>query len=249
MAEVTDNTIHPVRPGISVALGDYGYFNNGLWYRLGNITNLKGFRCSPRINHTDNIHDEYVFHYGVTLNVNANADVHAMGDNLSSSWHSSRNNNFFVRAMVEKICEYDSVDVEILDQIKRLDKVGRWKPYYCVVVKVLYASRFVGLFTSGKDKAVNLTASIEENVPFDDMDASVGLAVGQNRNGVDFVNHLSSDAIMPVGFMTVSWTRSFKSWGKKTIIYVGEDVMEDFEEDGDENVEAAPIVYNNKVEE
>lgn len=247
MAEATNNTIHPVRPGISVALGDYGYFQNGLWYRLGSITNISGYYCTPRIVPADDIHDEYVFKYGVTLNVDANANANVNGNQLGGLWHSTKSNNFFVRAIVEQSREYDSVDVEILDQIKRLDKVGLWKPYYCVVVKVLYASRYVGFFSTGKDKAVQLSASIEENVPFQDLDASVGLAVGQNRNGVEFVNHLSSDALRPVGFMTVTWGRTLRNWGKKAIVYVGEDVMGDFGEADDDDTEAAPIVYNEEV--
>ena len=247
MAEATDNTIHPVRPSISVALGDYGYFQNGLWYRLGNITNIRGYCCTPRIIHDDNIHDEYVFKYGVALNVEANANANVKGNKLGGLWHLTKSNNFFLRAMVEQTREYDSVDVEILDQIKRLDKVGLWKPRYCVVVKVLYASRYVGLFSSGKDNAVQLSASIDENVPFDDLDASVGLPVGQNRNNVEFVNHLKSDTLRPVGFMTVTWARSLKSWRKKAIVYVGDDEMEFFDEDGDDDIDSAPIVYNDKA--
>lgn len=244
MKEATDNLIHPVRPGNVVELGDYGYFENGLWCRMGNIAKIKGYRCSLHINN-NSIRQEHVFNYGVSFNTVVNAEAAASGNGIVSTMKFSHSNSFFIRAFVEKIDEYDSVDVELLDQIKRLDAAGKWRSDYCVVVSVLYSPRFIAAFSSSKAKDLGLTASVDKDMPLDSIGTSVSIVSGANKSGVDFVNCLNGTDLSAIGFKTVTWTRSLRGLGKKVIKFVGDDEVPEYEPDREADNDSEPTVYNN----
>lgn len=245
MTEITDNGIHPMRPGISVELGDYGYFKNGLWFRMGNITSIRGLRCSLHVRFLKDLKDDCIFRYGINFMTGADVNANCGGNGISCGLGFSKNNSFFVRALIEEIHEFDSVDIEVKEQIKRLENAGIWESEYCVVTSVLLASRFVSVFSSAKDCGVDLSASIDGDVSFDNIDASVGITAGGNNKGVEFVNHLNSDQLSPVGFRTVAWTRNLVGFGKKVIKYVGDDVSSFCQTDREAESDSEPTIFNN----
>lgn len=245
MNEITDNGIHPVRPGISVELGDYGYFKNGLWFRMGNITAIRGLRCYLHVRSYKDLKDDCIFRYGINFKSGADVNANAGNNGISCGLGFSKNNSFFVRAIIEEIHEFDSVDIEVKEQIRRLENAGFWESEYCVVTSLLLASRFVAVFSSAKDCDVALSASIDSDVAFDNINASVGISAGGNKKGVEFVNNLNSDQLSPVGFRTVAWTRNLAGFGKKVIKYVGDDASSVCQTDREAESDSEPTVFNN----
>lgn len=245
MKEATKNLMHPVRPGNTVELGDYGYFKDGLWFRLGNICTVKGLKCSFHVDNENDIHEEVVSNNGISFTANANVTGNLQGNGFGCRMGTSKTNNFFIRALVEEIHKFNSVDVEVLDQIKRLDKAGKWQSNYCVVVSVVFSPSFIAAFSSGKGNDVQLSASIGPNTCLKDIDASIGIVAGTNKNGFEFVNHLNGK-LSPIGFYTITWARDLSHWGKKVVKYAGDDEMPDVELDHEADQESEPMVFNNE---
>lgn len=243
MKEATENTIHPVRNGTTVELGDYGYFKDGQWFRLGNIMRIKGLRFSPNVLVHEENHKEVVLVYGVSFKAEADATASAYGVSANSVLEFKNDNSFFVRCLVDKIIEFDSIDVEILTQIKRLDAAGKWQPDYCVVVSVLYSPRYVAVFSSHKDREARLSASIDKNVPFENIDASVGIIAGGNNEAVELVKH-SGDMLLPVGFRTVVWKRDLFGMGRRMVRYVGDDDTPESHTDSASDFDSEPTIFN-----
>ena len=243
MKEATENLIHPARPGDNPRLGDFGYFENGQWHRMGNIETIKGYRFKPKVN--PNLQgNDYLFCNGVSFSAIADAEVAAFGNDAKCKLKFSKSQNFYLIGRTTSEPEYESIKVEVAGQIEKLEKDGIFEPGYCVVVKVYNSDDYLAVFSNGKEGEVALTADLTSATRLADINAGIGLSVGMNKDNFAIVNHLKRDNPAAMGFKTVTFKRSLRSLGlKKELRYVGED---EYQTEGSDEPEVPTVYGNNK---
>lgn len=242
MKEATENLIHPARPGDNPRLGDFGYFKNGQWHRMGNIETIKGYRFKPKVN--PNLQgNDYLFCNGVSFSAIADAEVAAFGNDAKCKLKFSKSQNFYLIGRTTSEPEYESIKVEVAGQIEKLEKDGILEPGYCVVVKVYNSNNYLAVFSNGKDCEVGLTTDLTVDTNLDNINAGIGLSIGMNKDSLSIVNHLKHSNPAAMGFKTVTFKRSPWNLGlKKELRYVGEDWNQTETDDGPD----APEAYENK---
>ena len=243
MGKDKDQMFHPVRPGVSVTLGDYGYFDKiGRWFKLGNICDIPGMRCAPAVKESTDKSD-IILQYGVGFNANVGTSVETPGAQSACSVSFNKEQSYYVKGEISARREFSSVAVEIKDQIEKLKSKGYWEANYCVIVAVIYSSSFFSLYASQAGNSVNLSANVGEEVPFSEIKANLGLTGSINHNAVEFVNKINDGNLCPIGFMTVMLRSGIARIFKPAVKYVGDLVDSQYPMDGSGEENQEPIIY------
>lgn len=216
MKRITLSGFHPILPMTKVELGDYGCFENGMWRRMGNLTRIKGYRCTL---HTieDNYHDEAILiDHGVTLGAALNAEASCDVGELGCRLEFANSNDFYIQAELSKGIKYDSINGELKDQIERLKEAGKWDKEFHVVVNVIFVKSHFCAFAARSGGSINLKAEAKNVDPLQISSSKVRLSGDAvlNREGVEVVEIKDTDTLHPIGFQTVKYSKNWLFPGK-----------------------------------
>jgi len=168
--------------GLELKLGDYGYLEDGIFQRMGNIAE-KGISGERRDDNNDTAieyksSDEVsvVGHAKGSVNVSGVANAKASLEISFSGKHA-----VFFKAAGGKWHTFESPE-QIGQQILELFHAGKWKREFLVVTNLLKAGATTVVVSNGSSASVSLEAQADDIEAIDLADASVGLRIKSESN-------------------------------------------------------------------
>lgn len=154
------NGIYPVIPGLTIRLGDYGYWDGPQWCHVGNIEELPGdpiYLTKREENPAHKISD------GIEVDIKANGEA-AVTDNQLNAGISlefkKKNSQYFFGTLTKNI-HYSSIDMEVEPFLRELLKNGKWKKKYWLAWSVYYSDQFVTLRSTSSAVKVGLHTDLK----------------------------------------------------------------------------------------
>jgi len=168
--------------GLEVELGDYGYLEDGIFQRMGNISD-KGISGETGENDNDAA-IEYKSSDEVSIVLRAKGSADASGlvqAKASLEMSFSGKHAVFFKAAGGKWHTFKSPD-EVGQQILSLYHAGDWKREFVVVTNLLKAGATTVLVSSGSSASISIEAKADKIEAIDLVDADVGLQIKSESN-------------------------------------------------------------------
>lgn len=153
---------YPVIPGISIRLGDYGYWDNDQWCHVGNIQDIPDCpRCfSIRKSSLGQDVSESI---EVSIDGNLSTDTDIENIKAGTQLKFNKKNSLFFKG---RLCDYEmycSIDMEISPFLKKLMDDGKWEDKYWLAYYVAYSDSFISMRSksSGASATINADLTLE----------------------------------------------------------------------------------------
>lgn len=154
-----DSGIYPVIPGMDIALGDYGYWQDSQWCRVGNIEQLPN--C-PKVFSRKR--------QPLNQSVSESLEVDFKGENIANldvldlkaggeMFFKKKNSQIFIGDLKECIY-YSSIDMEISPFLCLLSERGLWKTEYWLAYYVVYSDKFLTMRSKSAGASVKINADL-----------------------------------------------------------------------------------------
>lgn len=152
----TYNGFLPQPADAEFKLGDYGYFKDSVWYRLGNIKDLSEMHLRTK-NSRSGLFSNMISEARLDAGIEAKAEIADSGIGTSITF--SAKNGFFQKANLDHFSQYASVD-EVEALLLDLFKNNRWKMEYVLTACIAHASSFLTIISKSKKATVGVNANL-----------------------------------------------------------------------------------------
>lgn len=154
-----DSGIYPVIPGLSIKLGDYGYWRDSQWCRLGNIEEIPNSPIVFSIKETDlNQEVSETLYVDIVGADKANVAIEDIKAGASLIFH--KKNSQLFKGKFSKSIEYASINMEVDPYLRHLMDAGIWKPEYWLAYYVVYSDRFVTMRSNQAGVVASITTDL-----------------------------------------------------------------------------------------
>lgn len=222
MKRMSDSGFHPILPLSHVELGDYGYFDGEAWRKMGNIYNLKGYRCSFHKSTLEYGDQDIFIAHEVELKALTQAEVTTELGDAKCRLSFSKAGGYYMECKLHKLNVFDSIDFEVKKHLEKLKNAGLWQSEYRLVVGVVYASPCFAAFACSTGASVDFNIDIKGGITptSDTFDAKLSTGLALNNHGVEIVDRPNTNILYPIGFQVVKYSRDWL--GRKVIRYAGD---------------------------
>lgn len=207
-------------PGNIMHLGDYGYFSDGQWCKLGNIRELLAdtnyFTVLPEDLNENFTESEHVAGEG-----KAGAEVSASDLVAGVSLTFLKKNSSLFVGTLKKVESYSSINREIEPALKQLCEQGEWEDGYMLVYKVFYSDNFFVSYARNAGCSVKLSGNIGLEALTNDK-ASVSTFIN-NSSGSLTTHYSLGDEMRPVGASLLGYDKKILNFLKRKISFKGAD--------------------------
>lgn len=185
-----DNGIYPVIPGISMDLGDYGYWKDGQWCRLGNIEKLPG---SPRFFSTkqDELNQKVSASIAVEIKTEAGVTLDTPEAKAGASIRFKNKNSQLFIGNLNSCVYYSSINMEIFPFLQKLQEDGLWKSEYWLAYYIALSDNFVSM----RSKAAGVDVRLESDLSMETLNqskAGINAMISRNQKGISAVSNIGS---------------------------------------------------------
>lgn len=154
-----DCGIYPVVPGLSIKLGDYGFWEGPQWCHKGNIEDIKDYPIYLT-KEKEEIQQDIADSIDVDIDGGANAGGQVSELKAGMSLNFKRKNSQYFLGKLTNIECYVSIDQEVEPFLKRLSDVGIWKPNYWLAYTIYFSNQFVTLRSKTAGAKVSLSGQL-----------------------------------------------------------------------------------------
>ncbi len=178
------NGIYPVVPGLSLELGDYGYWQDSQWCRVGNIEEIPTMpivlsqKTRPLGQFVKEQHNVRVQAAGT---VDGNTGITEIGCSL---FFEEVHSQFFFGNLTQ-CTYYSSIEMEVLQHLLKLQSSGLWKKHYWLAYYIVESDRFFTLRASEAGSLVRLNVDLNETILNET--SSLGAMFSSGLNSVEEV--------------------------------------------------------------
>lgn len=222
MKRFSESYAYPIRPMSHVSLGDYGLFDRDVWRKMGNINNLRGYRCTLHKSTLDYGAQDICIAHEANLEAFTQAEVATDLAEIKCRLSFSKANGYYLHGTLHKQEFYDSIDIEVKRYLEKLDDAEIWKAEYCLVVGVFYASSSFAAFAHQADTSIDFNTNVGDKISPLTIFSNVKLSAAgilRHSEGIEIVDRPD---LWPVAFQVVRYSRKFLRW-PKSITYAGEE--------------------------
>ena len=156
------NGIYPVIPGLSLELGEYGYWQDSQWCRVGNIEEIPAMPIvlSKKTRQLGQlVKEQHHVRVQNTGSVEGNAGVAEAGCSLVFE---EKHSQFFFGNLTQ--CHYySSIEMEVLQHLLKLQASGLWKKHYWLAYYIVESDRFFTLRSTEAGSVVRLSVDLTES--------------------------------------------------------------------------------------
>lgn len=222
---------YPIRSGINIALGDYGYWENNGWHYLGNIKESFGNRAFTEKER--DLNQKVSLSRGVEFVTEAGTLVQSQGTGeMAFTFTFQSAGALYFQAKLTTEVYFPSLEGEIKPYLSQLYDNKHWDTGYWVAVSLLKSSGYLFLHSD----ASNVKASISCRADITDLDqvsnaqAKVGFRCLKKDTTVSsLMSDGAGEHLVGVKFVQL---KSGKLWNpKQRIRYTGEGYTNEQEED------------------
>ena len=196
-----DSGIYPVIPGMDIALGDYGYWKDSQWCRIGNIGEIQGYPNVLSIL-TDSLNQHVTESLLVDFvgTANANADADAALKAGTELIFKKKNSQMFIGDLKEYKC-YSSINMEIKPLLEKLAECGIWEDEYWLAYYVVRSDNFISI----RSKEAGVSIKIDADLDLTSLNqVKAGLKVQLDRNSRSIETVANKDGLSFAGAKFIS---------------------------------------------
>ena len=159
-----DCGIYPVIPGLSIRLGDYGFWDGPQWCHVGNVEHIPGFPISfSKRQEKNKDKSKYTINDGIGVEIEGGIDASVTNPKLNAGLSlnfKKKNSQYFFGTLTESTA-YSSIDMEVEPFLRELLKEGIWKEKYWLAHVIYLSDQFVTLRSRGAGVRVSLNSGLE----------------------------------------------------------------------------------------
>ncbi len=214
------NGIYPILPGMTIELGDFGYWEKNSWMRLGNIK--ENFHPIYFSESTREVNQDLEVIIGASLSgegaINLNAIENGVSTNISFKSHGAIYYN-------ASLCEenfFPSIKGEIEPFIQKLSNKKQWDDKWWIAVSIYKARKLICIQSNEKSSTITLQTKISENTPVSE--AVQGKAVfnitGESNNITKIIGNGETENVAGIKFIGYSKEHFYSK--NRNIHYQGE---------------------------
>lgn len=175
--------IYPVVPGLSIRLGDYGYWKNDQWCHIGNIQQIES--C-PRIFsiRREPLNQEVSECLESSFEADGNMSADADNIKVGSTLKFNKKNSMFFKGILCDYESYSSIEMEIKPFLMKLQKEGKWDSEYWLAYYIVYSDGFIAM----RSKAAGVSAIINAELSIDNIrmpKAGVLASISYDANSIE----------------------------------------------------------------
>ena len=159
------NGIYPILPGMTVELGDYGYWDKSRWLRIGNIKT--DFRNITFTEKTKEIDQRINIIINASVQGEGNMDVTTPKAEAGFNIEFNSKGAIYFNAELTKELYFPSIEWEIKPFLEELYELKLWNEKCWIAISLVYANNYMCIQSEDSNSKVTIKAKtdiIPENI-------------------------------------------------------------------------------------